>query len=140
LKAARTRLTAVASWWNPGLVGAGGLFASMVASWGERDHCGGSWNAGVMAPSRRVFLSHTSELRRLPAVGWSFVDAAESAVIRAGDTPVDMQYLTADERPRRRVLGDDHTDTLTSANKLAADLAELGDHAAADHLGQWVRA
>ena len=29
---------------------------------------------------------------------------------------------------RRRVLGDDHPDTLTSANNLAADLAALGEH------------
>jgi len=39
---------------------------------------------------------------------------------------------------RRRVLGENHPDTLTSAGSLVADLRALGHHDQANEMQEWI--
>ena len=55
-----------------------------------------------VSAARQVFLSHTSELARLPTRR-PFIAAAKEAVSRAHDVVVEMSYFTAAEAPPAQV-------------------------------------
>ena len=62
-------------------------------------------SAMAESPPRRVFLSHTTELREFPA-GRSFVEAAVAAVNRTGGGVIDMAYFSAaDDKPSDHCQG-----------------------------------
>ena len=78
---------------------------------------GGSWATTTPTPSARPATSPSTCARWASTSGPAHLD--EDTLAR-----------------RRRVLGDDHPDTLTSANNLAVDLRELGEHEQARDLDE----
>ena len=80
-----------------------GALEAITTTWtllgrGSGDHPGDSWDAVRYGITETGVLE--SHLRAAAVAGRSLVcDAAESAVVRAGGTPVDMAYFSADPRP-----------------------------------------
>ncbi len=81
------------------LVCVGRLRGGQAGRWMPCRRLAAAWRSGsvsVVEAPLRVFVSHTSELRRYPP-NRSFVAAAERAVTRAGGVVLDMAYFTARE-------------------------------------------
>jgi hypothetical protein len=95
--------------------------------------------------ARRVFVSHTSELRRLRCRALARVGSDSLQVHRLVQAILrDSMLSTPDEDDmvtvaHRDMLGKDHPDTLRSANNLAVDLRALGEHEQARELEEWIK-
>ncbi|MGI5240583.1 tetratricopeptide repeat protein [Dactylosporangium sp. CA-139066] len=102
-----------------------GLTDAVPAGWQDP----GSW------PAWRTLLPHIDVLAAAPAPGESDLDARGLALLlhrtglflrSQGNVNHSASYLELAYRTYRRALGDDHPDTLTSANDLASGLRLAG--------------
>ena len=105
------------------------------------------WNNQPAWPAWRQLLLHVRavthpgrELDQVASedVAWLF-DRAATYLDTAEAPRLARPLLRRAWELRRRVLGDGHRDTLTSAHGLAKDLHELGEHEQARQLDDWIR-
>jgi len=70
------------------------------------------------------------------------LNSANNLAIRLAELGEREQARALDEDTltrRRRILGEDHPDTLISAHNLAVELAELGEHEQAREVEDWIK-
>jgi hypothetical protein len=119
--------------------------SSWTAPWPRSPHSTGSpgadpWNNPAVSPTWRQLLPHvlaiTDATRNLHPVvddvAW-LLDRAALYLATRGE-PLAARPLA--QRRYRRILGDDHPDTLTSAHNLAAGLSQLGEQEQARRLDE----